>query len=261
MTRIRCLSAAAFFLGTALLLYASPVESQNPYTSAADVAEGRRLFELDCAICHGGDATGGRGPDLTRGTFRHASTDDELREILREGVEGTEMPGRVRTDERAWKVVAYIRSLGGGGALPPGDPERGRELFFGSGTCSTCHMVAGEGSMQGPDLTMIGYQRSPDHLRTSLLEPDTDLDPRWWSAQVTTTGGDRASGYLLADDLHSVRLLDSSGNLVAFSKMELEQFEPIKTSRMPSFAGVLTGDDIDNVIAYLASLRGEGVEQ
>ena len=235
--------------------------SQNPFSSVADVAAGERFFELDCASCHGGDARGGRGPDLTRGSFRHASNDEQLFDIVRNGIPGTEMPRRVRTDQRAWQVVAYIRSLGGGGELPPGDPVRGRELFFGSATCSTCHMVAGEGSLQGPDLTLIGWQRSPDDLRNSLLDPSSEVDSRWWSAQVTTADGARASGYLLDDDLHSVRLLDLDGNLLSFSKGDLQQFEPMRTSRMPSYSGVLDGVDLDNVISYLASLRGEGVEQ
>ena len=262
MSRIRTISITVFSVGAAVVLLSpSSVESQNPYTSAGDVAEGRRIFELDCAPCHGGDARGGRGPDLTRGTFRHASTDDQLREIIREGIDDTEMPGRVRTDPRAWRVVAYLRSLGGGGEIPPGDLQEGRELFFGSGNCSTCHMVAGEGTPQGPDLTLIGYRRSVDYLRTSVLDPDDEVDPRWWSAQVTTLDGDRASGYLLGQDLQSVRLLDGNNDLLAFQRTQLEQFEPVKTSRMPSYEGVLSDNDFNNVIAYLASLRGEGADQ
>ncbi len=261
MSRICTIWTVAFLASATLLLQSSEIEAQNPFTSATDIADGERIFQLDCAICHGGDARGGMGPDLTRGTYRHATNDEQLFQIVRYGIEGTEMPRRVRTDPRAWKVVAYLRTLGGGGELPPGDPERGRELFFGSATCSTCHMVAGEGSRQGPDLTLIGWQRSVDFLRQSILEPDAELDPRWWSAQLTTRQGTSVSGYLLDDDLHAVRLLDGSGNLLAFRKTELESFQPIKTSRMPSFAGVLSDDDLDNVIAYLASLRGEGVEQ
>jgi len=236
-------------------------ESQNLQTNPVDVAEGRRIFELDCAICHGGDAKGGRGPDLTRGIFRHANTDEQLREVLREGIDGTEMPGRVRTDERAWMVVAYLRSLGGGGEIPPGDLQRGREIFFGSGNCSTCHMVAGEGTTQGPDLTLIGYRRSPDYLRASVLDPNAEVDPQWWTAQVTTIDGERATGYLLGEDLQSVRLLDGSNHLLAFPKTQLESFEPVKTSRMPSYQDILNEVDIDNLIVYLVSLRGEGTER
>ena len=253
---IRAASLAAIFTPALLAITGLVAEAQNPYSSAEDIQEGRRFFELDCASCHGGDARGGRGPDLTRGTFRHATDDQQLFQVVRFGISGTEMPSRARTDPRAWRIVAYLRSLGGGGELPPGDPARGAEIFFGSGTCSTCHIVDGEGTMQGPDLTAIGYQRSPDHLRTSILDPDAELDPRWWGAQVTTLDGELASGYLLGNDLHAVRILDIGGNLLSFPKENLAQFEPEKTSRMPSFDGVLSPDDLDNVIAYLASLRG-----
>ena len=247
-------------LTASLIFSAAPLASQNPFTTPADIEEGERIFQLDCAICHGGDATGGMGPDLTRGTFRHASDDQQLFSIVRNGILGTEMPRRVRTDERAWKVVSYLRTLGGrGGDPPPGDPIRGRELFFGTANCSTCHMVDGEGSLQGPDLSLIGWQRSLDYLRTSLLEPNLEVDPRWWTAQLTTVEGARASGYLLDEDLHTVRLLDIEGNLLALSKAGLSEFEPIKTSRMPSYAGILSDEDIDNVLAYLASLTGEEV--
>ena len=191
MRCIQAASLAAFFAPALLAVTGLVAEAQNPYTSAEDIQEGRRFFELDCASCHGGDARGGRGPDLTRGTFRHATNDQQLFQVVRFGIQGTEMPSRARTDPRAWRVVAYLRSLGGGGELPPGDPARGEEIFFGPGTCSTCHMVDGEGSMQGPDLTAIGYQRSADHLRSSILDPDAELDPRWWGAQVTTLDGSR----------------------------------------------------------------------
>ena len=261
MTRIESLSAVVFFLGVPCLMAVTAAESQNLQMSPANVAEGRRIFELDCAICHGGDAKGGRGPDLTRGIFRHASTDEQLQEILREGIDGTEMPGRVRTDERAWMVVAYLRSLGGGGEIPPGDLQRGREIFFGTGNCSTCHMVSGDGTTQGPDLTSIGYRRSPDYLRTSVLDPNAEVDPKWWTAQVTTISGERATGYLLGEDLQSVRLLDENNHLLAFSKEGLDQFTPVKSSRMPSYQGILNDVDIDNLIAYLVSLRGEGAER
>jgi cytochrome c oxidase cbb3-type subunit 3 len=262
MRPVRLAVAATLGLMVGLAFRAAPLVSQNPFSTAADIAEGERIFQLDCATCHGGDARGGRGPDLTRGTFRHASDDEQLFRIVRNGIPGTEMPRRVRTDERAWKVVSYLRTLGGrGGELPPGDPERGRELFFGAASCSTCHMVDGEGSLQGPDLSLIGWQRSLDYLRTSVLDPNVEVDPRWWTAQLTTLDGARASGYLLDEDLHTVRLLDIEGNLVSLPKAGLSEFEPIKTSRMPSYAGVLSDEDVDNVLAYLASLHGEEMTQ
>ena len=44
-------------------------ETENRHTSEQDVVAGGRIFQSTCALCHGGDAKGGLGPDLTRGAF------------------------------------------------------------------------------------------------------------------------------------------------------------------------------------------------
>ena len=132
----------------------------------------------------------------------------------------------------------------------------GRELFFGSATCSTCHMVNGEGSRQGPDLSWVGWRRAPDYLIAALLDPNADVDPRWWTAQATTVGGDEIGGILVDEDQFTIRLLDANDGLHALAKRDLEKFERGKSSRMPSFLGVLSEEDLDDVVAYLAGLRG-----
>ena len=235
---------------------ASAQTSENPFSSSADVAEGQGLFLKNCVLCHGGDATGGRGPDLTRGFFRNASSDAGLKEIVQDGIDGTGMPWTGMSDRNAWQLVAFIRSLSGGEVSLPGDPERGRDLFFGTATCSTCHMVGGEGSRQGPDLSWVGWRRAPDYLWTSILEPSGDVEPRWWTAEVVTTSGAQVSGILVDEDQFSVRLLDTNDALHALAKRDLERFDRIKTSKMPSFQGVLDDEDLDDIVAYLAGLRG-----
>ncbi|MGH8614821.1 MAG: c-type cytochrome [Gammaproteobacteria bacterium] len=43
-------------------------------TDTSSVDLGRSLFRMACAACHGIDARGGRGPDLTLGEFAHGKT-------------------------------------------------------------------------------------------------------------------------------------------------------------------------------------------
>ncbi len=257
MSWFKCLTRALPGACLPLLLTTLPATAQvldSP--SSADVAEGQRLFEKNCALCHGGDATGGRGPDLTRGLFRHASSDGQLFQIVQEGIDGTAMPWTGLSDRKTGQVVAFIRSLSGSVGPVPGNPQRGRELFFGSATCSTCHRVNGEGSRQGPDLSWVGWQRAPDFLRTAVLDPNADVEPRWWTAQARTVSGVQVTGFLVDEDQFAVRLLDANDDLHAFAKSELEEFEREKSSRMPPFVGVLSGDDLDDIVAYLAGLRG-----
>ena len=259
MSWCKCLARALSGAWVPLLLTALPATAQvpdNPLASSADVAEGERLFLKNCALCHGGDATGGRGPDLTRGFFRNATSDDQLLDIVQGGIEGTGMPWTGLSDRKAGQLVAFIRSLSGSSGPIPGDPEMGRELFFGSATCSTCHMVNGEGSRQGPDLSWVGWRRAPDYLRAAVLDPNADVEPRWWTAQATTVSGDEVGGILVDEDQFTIRVLDANDDLHALAKSDLEEFERGKGSRMPSFLGVLSEEDLDDVVAYLAGLRG-----
>jgi mono/diheme cytochrome c family protein len=50
--------------------------------NAFDTAEGRQqgaaLFQTHCAYCHAAQGEGGRGADLTTGSYRHGGSDSEL---------------------------------------------------------------------------------------------------------------------------------------------------------------------------------------
>lgn len=104
------------FLGTARLLQSAP--SAPPGKSIAEtgaikdprVAAGAKLFSLNCAHCHGIDATGDEGPDLHKVT----KTDERIKSQILNGVKG-EMPafGKKLTQDDATALVAFIRSLSG----------------------------------------------------------------------------------------------------------------------------------------------------
>ncbi len=69
------------------------------------------------------------------------------------------------------QVTAFVRSLGQRPDEPlPGSPDRGRAVYNGAG-CAACHIVAGNGSAAGPELTEIGLLRGAAFLRESLLSP------------------------------------------------------------------------------------------
>ena len=79
------------------------------------------------------------------------------------------MPGNFMvTDEEALWVAGFVRSLSRVRNEPlGGDPGRGQELYGGA-KCATCHIVEGQGSSIGPELTMVGARRGPEFLRTAV---------------------------------------------------------------------------------------------
>src|SRR4029453_18098192 len=60
----------------------------------ADIQNGARIYGTQCAQCHGANGDPVGGVDLRTGKFRNASSDDDLRRIVLNGIPGTSMPGR-----------------------------------------------------------------------------------------------------------------------------------------------------------------------
>ena len=49
------------------------------------------MFRIYCSPCHGIGAQGGRGPDLTLGTYSAGNSDADLFKVISDGAPGTEM--------------------------------------------------------------------------------------------------------------------------------------------------------------------------
>jgi putative heme-binding domain-containing protein len=236
---------------------------ENPFASEVDERMGARVFLAECGRCHGQDAKGNDetgAPDLTRGSFKNASTDAGLFQVIRDGVPSTTMVGiSWAPDATVWQVVAYVKSLNvqPGDYDLPGRVEEGRRVFSGKGNCASCHMVDGAGGRLGPDLSTVANRRKPDELKTDLTHPDETVEPRWWTLKVTRLDGSVVEGLRMNEDTFSLRIMDGRENLWHFSKGELRSVERIETSTMPSVTGTLTASEVDDLVAYLFSLRKE----
>jgi len=235
---------------------ASAQEGTNIYTTGRDVQAGEGHFDRHCSRCHGIGGTGGeRGPDLTSG-FRRASTDGGLFVVVRDGVPDTEMRGisRDQSDQTVWQIVAYLRSLTGGVRVEvPGDAAAGARVYA-RADCANCHIIEGAGGLDGPDLSTIGSRRSPGELLSDLVSPNERVQPDWWSMRVTHRDGTRVEGRRMGEGTYSVRILDADGRMWSFEKRDLTQSQRIETSTMASYAGTLSDDELEDLVAYLYGL-------
>lgn len=117
------------------------------------VAAGERLFQANCATCHGPAAEGtGDGPSLVG--VGAASVDFQVgtgrmpAKMTGPQVEATTVQF---TDAQIAELAAYVASLGGGPAIPTdeqvdaalGDPANGMALF--RTNCAMCHNAVGAG--------------------------------------------------------------------------------------------------------------------
>jgi cytochrome c oxidase cbb3-type subunit 3 len=262
--QIRLLGSAALVWATLTLAAAAQAEistTRNPLTSPADVAAGAKTFRSHCAPCHGLNGEGGRGPSLASGVFFHGRSDLDLLNNISDGIPGTEMPGLFYSPDRVWQVVAFIRSLNAGkGAGPKIEVASGAELFKSKG-CQQCHRVNGAGGRLGPDLSEIGRIRSVEHLRAALVDPNADVRQRYWVVSLKDASGRSQQGFLMNEDSYTVQFIDMGERLHSVSKSGLKDYKVEKTSKMPSFKESLNASELDQLVAYLSSLRPKGGAQ
>jgi putative heme-binding domain-containing protein len=224
---------------------------------APAVAQGQALFQTHCAYCHGAHGEGGRGADLTTGQFRRGGSDAELFTTVRNGIPGS-MPVVSATDEEVRMMVAFVKTLGSPGVIEKatGDAAAGKAIYEGKGKCAACHAIGCEGGSLGPDLSDVGRRRSLQYLEESLVNPDADVPIRYRTIHVVTKSGATISGIRLNEDDVSIQLRDANDNPRSFLKENLREIRHEKSSPMPAYGSVLSRKEIEDVVAYLNSLRG-----
>ncbi len=276
MIAIRSLRIATFFFmlsgfaGNSYLaaqMPPPPKESPIPMQTAADLEHGKRLFEAHCAKCHGIDGSGGDGPSLRR-ALRRGGDDIALYMIIRGGIPGTGMPFFWQlTDDEVWLVAGYVRSLGRNSETVTGNPEKGKALYN-ANACSTCHIVNGVGGTLGPDLSDIGGTRGPSYLQDAIVNPGEHLPEQlgimergrfkeYLMVHAVTKDGRDISGMRITEDSFSIQLRDATGQIYSLRKLDLQKLEKLPgKSFMPSFKASFSPAELDDLVAYLASLKG-----
>jgi cytochrome c oxidase cbb3-type subunit III len=273
-------SANTLFL-QAFIIVGIPLNmaAQNPLAGDPNAAKaGEYEFRINCALCHGlGARGGGRGPDLTRAQKKHAHNDAEMFQVISSGIPGTAMPangtngqGVGMTDEEIWQIITYIRSQEvKSSPTTSGNATHGKELFFGDGNCSLCHMVAGKGGRLGPDLTgvagsrtreaMIDSIRNPSRrLAWGLTESTKEFAQEYESVTVVTADGKEIKGVTVNEDSFSVQIMDSTDHIHLLEKDKLKSFKKTRTSAMPKYGADLLSDrDIDDILAFLSSVEAK----
>jgi putative heme-binding domain-containing protein len=224
----------------------------------ADLQRGEKLFQVHCALCHGPQGAGGRGPSLMKPKLNRAPNDAALVKVIENGIRGTEMPGAgAMSDREMRQTAAYVRSLGRLPQKPvPGDRVHGAVIYQSKGNCAACHTIRGEGGIIGPDLTSIGDSRSAVYLRQSIVDPGAAVPEGYLLVTVTPKSGGSLTGVQLNEDSFSIQFRDDSGRTRSFWKKDLAQVEHHKgKSPMPSYKDRLSDVEVTDLVAYLASLK------
>ena len=227
--------------------------------SKPDAGQGQQTFVSICAACHGLDGRGAeRAPNIANNPKLQRLSDAQLSAVVTNGVPGTAMPPfRGLGAAGIQRVVAYLRSLQRTGqvAALPGDPAKGKSIFFGKAGCSSCHLAENTGGFLGADLSGYAGGHSIDELRAAINDPVKNTNWRRTDLVAVTTEGESVSGIARNEDNFSVQLQTANGEFHFFQKSQLRSLEPLAEPVMPSdYASRLSREEIDDLVSYIIGL-------
>jgi ubiquinol-cytochrome c reductase cytochrome b subunit len=128
-----------------------------------------------CLTCHVDGGAAGPFEDLRlrrdpEWLIAHARDPQMIAPGLREPPRGGMSDGQARS------IASYMKKVRAGVAVPAVDDETRVASRVIGRYCANCHMIDGEGSAIGPDLTRIGAQRDAKYLHDWITQPDA-VDP------------------------------------------------------------------------------------
>jgi len=266
--RVQILALLLILAGNSRFCFAGQPQDAKAIQLAPDQLErGKQTFEASCSACHGLDGGGAMGPNIQGIPFRLGF--DRVANVIKNGMPGG-MPafsGQLDANE-IQQVVGYLLTLSHKDESPvTGNAAAGKQVYD-SSHCASCHTISGEGGDLGPELTTVGQSRGPAYLRNTILYPGTDLPQarifletggqlQFLFIRLTTQDGRTLDGTRVAEDSFHIVVEDAKGNFHSFRKDQLRELdkEPGK-SAMPSMKGKLSETQVNDLVAYLAGLKG-----
>jgi cytochrome c oxidase cbb3-type subunit III len=218
--------------------------------------QGAQLYESNCAVCHGGDGSGGKSESIITSNFITMS-DAALTKSLHDGTSGGMPPYASLGDEGIVALVRYMRKLQGqtdsSAAVPmTGDATAGRTLYFGKAQCSSCHMVQGNGGFIAADLTVYGRSHAADAIREAIVTPDASLAPASRVVEVQTKAGAKLSGVVRHENNFDIDLQTEDGHYHFLVRGDLADVHYTDHSLMPHDYGTkLTPAEVDNIVSFV----------
>ena len=231
-----------------------------PLSRARAATPGERIYQRECAGCHGPRGEGGRGPALAVPKLSRAADRAALIDIIEDGIDGTEMPDtrlqeragppggglgaaagaaarRTRAGRRRPRARALLRQ-GGLPALPRPGRRGGRH-----GRRPHRHRSP---AGRGPPARARSPSRrpacrsAPRRTGTTSTSPRTSCRCGWCPGRAR-----RCCGVRVNEDTFSIQVRDASNRVHSFWKTELRELhKEWGRSPMPSYAETLQPDEL-----------------
>jgi putative heme-binding domain-containing protein len=277
--RQRTLDAVAFgLLSMQLSTQADPlVRVASARALGAFRPSNRQLVELAAAVAEAGpltlplllpaysetgDAEVGLAlfKSLLKSPGAEALSPDEVHALMKRfpvEVQTIAQPLVAKLAEREREQEVYLTELVNRTVQTPGNPERGREVFFSQKVgCYGCHRIDAKGGAVGPDLSLVGRFRDPRALLEAVVFPSSTIVPEFRSFSIVTRDGKTNTGMIVAETSDALYLRTSQLAEIRISRQDVEEIAPSTISIMPQgLEKTMTDQEFADLLEYLYQRR------
>jgi putative heme-binding domain-containing protein len=143
-----------------------------------------------------------------------------------------------------------------------GDARRGAGVFsVATSACTSCHKVAGQGGVVGPELTTVAKCLTPEEIVESLLWPDRHVKPEYRAFSITTADGRALQGIIKEETPEAVTLVDATGQTHRIPPAEIEERQDVGSLMPKNVVTALPPEQRRDLVRYLLELgRTPGLE-
>jgi quinoprotein glucose dehydrogenase len=141
-------------------------------------------------------------------------------------------------------------------ALAGGNPTRGGREFFENNVlpCARCHKVNGFGGEAGPDLSVIGKQKSKEYLLESVIKPNMHIAEGFDNVTITLKNGDTETGSIASESPTQIVLRRADNTTANIDPKQVKQRATAPSSMPEIYGQVMSREQLRDVVAFLQVL-------
>jgi putative heme-binding domain-containing protein len=156
--------------------------------------------------------------------------------------------GNIRAGTTEEKL-ADIRRLSNDLRAATGNRDAGHELF--KKHCATCHVLFGEGTKLGPDLTTAN-RKDREFLLVSVVDPSVQVRKEYLVYAIETHDGRVITGCIVEQDPSTITLVGTKNDRTKIRRTEIAEMKEMSNSLMPErLLEPLTPQEVRDLFAYL----------
>ena len=120
--------------------------------------------------------------------------------------------------------------------------------------CARCHKVGGEGGEAGPDLSLIGAQKSKEYLLESIIKPSAHIAAGFDVVTLQLKNGATETGSVASETPTEIVLKRADNTTATIDPKQVKERVTAPSSMPEIYAQVLTRSQLRDIVALLSVL-------